>query len=414
MPAAVPNVGVRVFSDLSNTIVTIDTRDQSAIGLCVPAPAADAGTFPVNTPVLIDTSDADLIALLGEGDAADVIEQINSEGIVAQVIYVNPGVDAEATLDEAVTAIAGDSATKTGIFALLNAKALLGVEPGILLASGYTHTRPTNAKNPIGAAMEAICTQIIDCIGIVDAPPETEAGAVAYLADFATSLQICCAVVAIKASIGGETVVRPMSPHWAGAIVRRDRSAGTPFKAAWNTALKGVLGTSRPIIYRDGDPTCEANRLVQAGGGVVIETNLLWAPFTTATDPTVKSWRSLKVVRTRRALEKAMVRPMRAYMAQDITPHTVTLIFRAIDDYFDGVQALGAIIDHVVLWDSSLNTAAALQAGAISAKVNWQETPDLVDLGIYTGAMPEAFDVLQAAIAAALASLGDPNIRVAA
>ena len=47
-------------------------------------------------------------------------------------------------------------------------------------------------------------------------------------------------------------------------------------------------------------------------------------------------------------------------------------------------------------------------------KLRFEETPELIDLGIYTEPMPEAFDILAENIAAALEALGDPNIRVEA
>ena len=55
-----------------------------------------------------------------------------------------------------------------------------------------------------------------------------------------------------------------------------------------------------------------------------------------------------------------------------------------------------------------------LEAGGLRAKMRWAETPDLVDLQLYDEPMPEAFDVLNAAIASALSQLGSTNIRVTA
>ena len=48
MSATTPHVGVRVFSDLKATLASIDTRDSTVIGMCLPAPAADAAAFPAN------------------------------------------------------------------------------------------------------------------------------------------------------------------------------------------------------------------------------------------------------------------------------------------------------------------------------------------------------------------------------
>src|SRR5690606_816929 len=109
-------------------------------------------------------------------------------------------------------------------------------------------------------------------------------------------------------NLGDGNVTRSLSPHVAAAMIRRDKEVGNPYKAFWNRPLQGILGPSVPVGYTDGEITSDANFLNQAGVGTVIEGKLLWAPFTTATDPTVAAWRSIKKIRTRRAVEKAMLR----------------------------------------------------------------------------------------------------------
>jgi phage tail sheath protein FI len=267
--------------------------------------------------------------------------------------------------------------------------------------------------NPVMVALDGVCARLIDCMAIGDAPDESVA-ARQWAADFATSLNIIGCWPSVMVNLGAGNVSRPMSPHVAGATVRRDKEAGNPFKAAWNRPLKGILGPSQPVGYSDGDASSEANTMVQAGLATVIESKLLWAPFTTATDPTTKGWRSIKRIRTRRAIEKAMLRPLRQYLSEDITPHMVTLIFRSLDEYLGDLVALGALIDYEVVWSPSLNPATLLQEGAMRVKARFAETPDLTDLQIYTEPQPEAFDVLQAGIAAAINALGRANLRVAA
>jgi phage tail sheath protein FI len=169
-----------------------------------------------------------------------------------------------------------------------------------------------------------------------------------------------------------------------------------------------------PVGYTDGEITSDANYLNQAGVGTVIEGKLLWAPFTTATDPTVASWRSIKKIRTRRAIEKAMLRPLRQYLSEDMHPDTVNLIYRALDQFLSDLKTLKALVDYEIIWSKSLNPASLLEAGALRVKPRFAETPDLVDLQIYDEPMPEAFDVLASAIAASLSQLGLNGVRVTA
>jgi len=413
------HVGVRVFSDLTQTLTSIDVRDSTVIGVCLPAPAADTAAFPQDVPVAFDSDDAATVAKLGAGEAYDSIRQIASEGVVAKIVFARPG-PASTSSPPAMTAaekigyVAGDAVAKTGVHALVNAKAETGYEPGIVIAPGVTATRTGNLKNAAAAAIDAVVTRIGDAIGIIDATSTTTAAALTHAADFAAATNIVDCAVGAKVSLDGAIVTRALSPHVAALMVKRDKEAGTPFKACWNRAFKGVLGPSRPIEFRLGDPSCEANTLVQGGLVTVIEGNILWGPYTTATDPTVSAWRSIKRIRTRRAIEKALQTPLRAYLAGDVTPHAVTLLYKSIDDFLDGLRGQSAIIDHEVVWDRTLNPNTLLRDGGLRVVTRWEETPDLVDLGIYTEPYSEAFDILASAIAQALGNIGDANIRVAA
>ena len=410
MSATTPFVGVRVFSDLRQTVASIDTRDSTVIGLTLPAPLADNTAFPLNEPVALSLDDTAQIALLGDGLALDTVNQILSEGIITDISFVRvaEGVDAEATLSNVV----GSAGAKTGVWAQLEAKDHIGLEPGLLIAPGYTSSRPGNAANPVVVAMDAICTRIIDCLAIVDTPGTTREAAAEYAEDFATSLNIVAMYPQAKVWLGAD-VIRPLSPHAAAAIVRRDKEVGTPFKAAWNRPLVGIRGLSQRVPYRDGDTSTDANYLVQHGIGTVIENKVLWAPFTTAMDPTVKAYRSIKRIRTRRSIEKALLRPLRQYMSEDLGPHLVTLIAQSLEEACEERQALGAIIDYQIIWDRKLNPNTFLRDGGLRLKLTFEETPDLTDLQIYSEPQPEAFDVLASSIADALAALGNPAIRIA-
>ena len=93
MAATTDNVGVRVFSNLRPTIASIDTRDSTAIGICLPLPniaAADAAAFPVNEPIRVATDNPEQLAKMGPGVAYDAIRQIKGEGIETDIIWTPP------------------------------------------------------------------------------------------------------------------------------------------------------------------------------------------------------------------------------------------------------------------------------------------------------------------------------------
>lgn len=418
MSATTDFVGVRRFSNLSSTIAKIDTRDSTVIGLVLPAPAADNVAFPLNEPVKLSIDNVAQVAALGAGMARDTVDQVLATGIVTDIAFVRVQhstlTDPTAKLEAEINSIVGSAGSKTGVWALLDAKAEIKIEPGCIIAPGYMAHRTGGAANAVVTAAKTVADRIIDCMVIADTPVTSVAAALAWAEDFKTSLNVIAMYPQAVVNLGAGNVVRPLSAHVAAAMVRRDKETGGPYKAFWNRELTGVLGPSIPVGYTDGDISSEANQLAQGGVGSIIEGNLLWAPFTTATDPTVKSWRSVKKIRTRRAIEKAMLKPLRQYPSEDVTPHMVTLIYLAADQFLADLVTLGALIDYELIWSKALNSAAILEAGALRVKTRFAETPDLVDLQIYDEPMPEAFDVLEAAIASVLSSLGNNNIRVTA
>ncbi|WP_020185959.1 phage tail sheath family protein [Methylopila sp. 73B] len=415
MAATTPHVGVRVFSDLSSTVASIDTRDSTVIGMVMPCPniaSGDASKFPLNEPVRLSTDDPEMVAALGAGLAQDAVAQIASEGVTTDLIFVRVGSDADDTAQHGL--VVGSAALKTGIWALLDAKSQIGLEPGLIISPGFTDRRVGNAANPVVVAIDAVCERLIDCMGVVDASPASREAAVLHASDFATSLNIIDCYPAVRVMLNGSVVTRPMSPHVAAAIVRSDRANGTPFKAFWNKPLKGILGPARKVTYFDGRTDSDANFLNLAGVMTVIENKLLWGPFSTATDPTVRGYRSIKRIRTRRSIEKAIPRALRQYSGQDLGPHLVTLISTALAEAIEERKALGALIDGEIVWKRGLNQNTSLRDGVLKLTFRQEETPDLVDLQIFAEAMPEAYDTLWSSIEQAISSLGNPSIRVAA
>ncbi|UIY44152.1 phage tail sheath protein [Methylobacterium radiotolerans] len=411
MSATTDFVGVRVFSDLGDTTVSIDTRDSTVIGMCLPCPnmaTADKATWPDDgEPVTVSTDDAETIAKLGPGLAQDAIAQIAAEGIITDIAFVRaPDV---ADLETQVGKIVGSANSKSGIWGLLEAKDTLKLEPGCIIAPGYDSQRLGSATNPVAQVIDTLCLRIIDCIGIVNTPATSREDAVTYAADFKLSRNMIAMYPNGRYYLNGQEVVRPLSPSVAAAMVRRDKQVGNPYKAFWNKPLVGVRGPSQRVTYRDGDTSSDGNFLVQNGVGTIIEGNLLWAPYTTATDPTTVGYRSIKRIRTRRAVEKAMLRPLRAYMSEDMGGHLVTLIGQTLDDFCGDLKSLNAIIDYLLVWSKGLNPASLLRGGGLRLKLDFEETPDLTDLQIYDYPYPEAFDVLAAAIASQISSLNNAN-----
>lgn len=418
MVATTDFVGTRVFSNLTSGVAKIDTRDSTVIGTAGPAASADNARYPIGEVSRISTDNADDVAKLGAGMLQDAVNQIASEGIACDIAWVrtqHSGLsDATAKFEAELNDIVGSAGAKTGIWRLLKASSDLKIEPGLIIIPGYDSQRVGNVANAAVVAASAVADKIIDCMVVANTPVNTREAAVTYAEDFKAKLNVIAMYPQAKVNLGSGNVVRPLSPHVAAAIARRDKQSGGPYKASWNRALQGILDTSLPVEYTNGDTSSDANYLLQRGVGTVIEGNLLWNPFTTATDPTTIGWRSVKRIRTRKAIDKALLAPFRKYLAEDVGASTVSLLYRAADQHFMDLVTMGALIDYQLFWSKSMNPASLLEAGALRAKVTFAETPDLVDLQIYTEPQPTAYDLLGDNIAAALGQLGSANISVTA
>lgn len=122
---------------------------SSVIGIIGTAPDADENAFPLNTPVLIAGSRATAAKLdMSTGatrlgtlpNAVDLIlDQIGAAIVVIRV-------EEEDTFPETVANILGGvdgDGHYLGVHAFVGAKSILGVQPRILLAPGFTGERPT-------------------------------------------------------------------------------------------------------------------------------------------------------------------------------------------------------------------------------------------------------------------------------
>lgn len=127
----------RIDNEPRPAIVT----DMSIVGLVFTAPDANASIFPVDTPVLFYSDDAAKIAAMGAtGTGPIAVELINQQLGEFQAaativgVRVTEGADAAATIAN----LRGSINSRTGMYALLNAGAELGVTPRLICVPGYT------------------------------------------------------------------------------------------------------------------------------------------------------------------------------------------------------------------------------------------------------------------------------------
>ncbi len=124
--------------------------DMSVVGLIGTAPAANGTTFPLNTPVFMYSDDASMAAALGTtGTLPDAIEGINDQlgefQVAAKVVIVRIAEGADD--DETITNIVGNSNSKTGVHAFMEAGPALGIIPRLIAAPGYTKQHDTGVQS---------------------------------------------------------------------------------------------------------------------------------------------------------------------------------------------------------------------------------------------------------------------------
>lgn len=145
--------GVEVL-DIDNGQRPISTIRSSVIGIIGTAPSADATAFPLNTPVLIAGSRREAAKLdtlgTGLGTLPAAMDSIfDQAGAVVIVIRVEEGADANETLANVLGGVDANTGQYEGVHAFLGAESVVGFQPKILCAPGFTHTRRTQAVSAI-------------------------------------------------------------------------------------------------------------------------------------------------------------------------------------------------------------------------------------------------------------------------
>lgn len=385
MPTAPFNHGTRV----------VDAGSQSrplqvattGLGFAFASDDADATAFPPNEPVTFFTHDTETVAKLGAGEGKAVVEAVRAQGIDAQLIAVRvePGEDDEATM----SALVGSAASQTGIHALSFALGHVGIEPGIIVAPGFSAGRISGAKNPLAEAAESVAKKLKAMTVLDTGGPDAEAS-LEYRADF--SERYAYLVDPFVRVYSASTIVsKPASPYAAAMFLKRDLQKGGPYWSPSNQDVGGILGTARPISYFDGELAHEANQLNENGIATFIPARLqqgpagqfaangriLWGNRTTSDDPL---WSFVNVVRTRATVEKTIVRGFRWANDDNLSPQHVIAVMRSLQTFGDELKAIGAVLGFRVYFDGEMNTMAALRAGKLRIEFDAEEAPPLEDL----------------------------------
>ena len=381
--------------------------DLSVVGLIGVAPDADATAFPVNTPVLVRSSDPDAIENLDEaGTLADALKLINAQlgefqgAAMVVVVRVAEGADTAATIAN----IVGDGVS-TGVGAFLQAGPLLGYTPRLLMAPGFTSQTAGGAEgNAVVAALAGICPRLL-AHAVVDGPGTSRAAAQEWRETISSDriIPVEPAVRVIGAT--GVSVVTPLSPAVIGIAVRRDHEfGGRPFHSWANQAVQGIVGTSRPISFSLTDETTEGQQLLAANIGIVTRGEMgvdgavsdggfVFIGTDNAGDDDL--WRFYNVTRGRDYIHLMCLRTLRQYLGKfNITGQTIQAILNTLNFALRDLKATGDILGYKVEFRADQNTPENLRAGRIAVSFLAEEAPVLRRIDIESGRYRAALDVL--------------------
>lgn len=379
--------------------------DMSVVGIIGTAPAADADTFPLDTPVFMYSDDAAKLTDLGAtGTLRDAVTLINNQlgefQVAAKVVIVRvaEGVDADATIANIV-----GNGTTTGLSAFLAAGPELGIIPRLLCAPGFTSQRDPGEANAVCAALPAICAKLL-AHAVVDGPATTEQAAIDWR-ETISSERLIPVDPAVKMLVGGTSTVVPLSPAVIGIAVRRDHEKqGRPFHSWANQPVQGIVGPSRPINFSLTDGATEGQRLLAANVGVLlrgemgVESAIAQGGFVfVGTDNAGEDdlWRFYNVTRGRDYIHLMLLRTLRFYLGRfNITGQSIQAILNTMETALRDLKADGDILGFEIKFTRDQNSPEQLRQGRFTVNFAAEEAPVLRYLGIQSARYRPALNAL--------------------
>ena len=349
----------------------IQTVRSSVIGLVISAPDADADKLPLNTPKLFTGGPNALRAAImptGATEGGTGLDAINMiYGITNPVMIVVRVDDADLK-----TSLIGDATLRTGVWALLNAKSLTGIQPRILCApcpDGYTSANNVITAAPVAAALCAVAERL-RAIAIIDGPNDDAAAANTALGLIGSKRGFMIDPW-VKDLLGDE---QPPSPMGAALFNRRDNVEGFAWSPS-NTVIPNISGTSRPIDFALGDAACEADVLAGFHVNTIIRESgfRLWGVHTAQTIDSL--WFQITRVRIADIIADSIQAAHLWAVDRPITKRFVEEVVGGVNAYMRTLKARSIIVDGSAWADPELNTAADLNLGHLTVCFDFCDHP---------------------------------------
>jgi len=359
------------YVEITDGIRPIRTVRGAIIGAVVTAPDRDTTKYPADTPVFI-TGPRQAAELGTTGTAKDVYTQIYAYGVNRVImVFVEKG----ATDPETETAVIGDSVAETGIYALNLARAVLGMEPDLIGAPGFTTPADPAVKNPVAVALDTVATGL---------KAEFAAqGPVTGLADRTTYanlwssrwIRLLANQMRIFDADDAAVVTQEAEASYLGAVAKRIIEKGFWWSVS-NSRVMSAVAPAQPVAYVLDDGETEAHLLSELGYATIVQDDgLRWlGNRTRASDPRDAF---ATTVRVRRMIGESIVQGQRWARDKPMSDQLVRDIVDSVQAYLDRLTARGAILGGSVWVDPELNTNDSLDMGQLFVDLDWGDAAPL-------------------------------------
>jgi phage tail sheath protein FI len=344
--------------EISNGIRPIKAQRSAVIGLIGTASEADVAKFPIDTPVLISGRRADTAGLGSRGTLPAAIDAIFDQiGAMVVVIRVADDVVEANVPPRIIGGVNGGTGQYQGVHAFLQAEAVTGVAPRILIAPGYSD------QQAIVTEMVSIAERLRAVI-IAEGPSTTDTDATTYRGNFDSDrIYVVDPKVTIFDTETAANISAPVSARVAGVIARTDAEKGFWWSPS-NKPINGIVGTARPIEHSLTDNTAQSQVLNENEVATVVRQDG-WRLFGNRTCSSDPLWAFLSVRRTADMIYEALERGHAWALDRPFSGQLLADIVDGVNAYLRQLTAQGALLGGTATLNPELNTEVTLKAGQL-------------------------------------------------
>ncbi|MFI5411289.1 phage tail protein [Kaistia sp. UC242_56] len=271
-----------------------------------------------------------------------------------------------------------------------------------------------SATNAICASLPTLLDQLL-AVGVVDGPASTMNAAIAWRTSLSSKRIIPVDPAYKVVNDEGDIVIVPKSPRAVGALIANDHEhGGLPSHSAANRAVRGIVGTSRPIAFSLLDGANEGQTLLSHNIGITVRGEntdgaiadggyVLIMTDTCSADPI---WKFYNQVRMRDFIHLMFIKTLRFYLGRyNLTGQTLQAVMNTMNFALRDLKAQQAILDYKpVNFDRDKNSPEQLRLGRFTLDVKFEEPAPLVYLGIQSARYRPALDILLSDLQSQLAT----------